>query len=129
MYLLRDGKIVLHFGVENKKVLEIKSTFHLVEPTRASHQIICILSSLGVAALEVPPIEPMKISSVVVTSAGSTSSFNLRSSFKDARIHGLSTSSVVRTAVKFKKFQMKTDAYTRRMDFEGKTANLINNIK
>lgn len=81
---------------------------------------------LGIPALEIPPIEPMKIKSVVVNTAGGTSSFNLVSSFKDSRIHGLSTSSVTRTAVKFKKFHMKSDAYTKRMDFEGLKPQLHN---
>jgi Haemolymph juvenile hormone binding protein (JHBP) len=80
---------------------------------------------IGISELQIPPIEPMKIKSVVVKTAGGTSSFNLESSFKDARIHGLSTSTVLRTAVKFKKFQMKSDAYTKRMDFEGETSNFV----
>lgn len=69
--------------------------------------------------LHIPPIEPMKIESIVVEQAGATSSFNLRSSFKNAEIHGLSTSFVNRTATKFKKFAMKSDTYTDRLDFVG----------
>ena len=108
-------------------ILDVKneSKFLKIKICKRTLLKVYILSLLGVSALEVPPIEPMKIKTIVVKTAGSTSSFNLISSFKDARIHGLSTSSVVRTAVKFKKFQMKTDAFTKRMDFEGSTANII----
>jgi hypothetical protein len=88
------------------------------------------VSFSGIPVLDVPRIEPMAIKSVVVNTAGSTTSFNLQSSFKDARIHGLSTSSVTRTAAKFnKKFQLKSDAYTKRMDFEGNTTNIDNNTR
>lgn len=75
--------------------------------------------SQGIPALNIPPIEPMQIDSVAVDHSGATSSFNLRSSFKNSRIHGLSTSVVVKTAAKFKKFIMKSDAYTERLDFVG----------
>lgn len=61
----------------------------------------------------------MKIDHVVVDQSGATSAFNLRSSFKNSEIHGLSTSTVKKTAAKFKKFAMKSDAYTKRMDFVG----------
>lgn len=61
----------------------------------------------------------MKIESVVVEQAGGTSAFNLKSSFHMAEIHGLSRSKLVRTATKFKKFAMKSDAYTERLDFVG----------
>lgn len=61
----------------------------------------------------------MKIDSVVVDQAGATSAFNLRSSFKNSEIHGLSTSKVQRTAAKFKKFSLKAEAFTSRMDFVG----------
>lgn len=61
----------------------------------------------------------MKIDSVVVDTAGATSAFNLRSSFHNAEIHGLSTSVLSRTATKFKKFAMKSDAHTDRLDFVG----------
>lgn len=74
---------------------------------------------LGIEPLKIPPIEPMDIDYVVVDQAGATSAFNLRSSFKNAQIHGLSTSKVKRTVAKFKKFAMKSDAYTTRMDFVG----------
>lgn len=61
----------------------------------------------------------MKIESVAVETAGATSAFNLKSSFHNANIHGLSTSKLQRTATKFKKFAMKSDAYTDRLDFVG----------
>lgn len=61
----------------------------------------------------------MKISSVVVDTAGATNAINLRSSFTNAEIHGLSRSILKRTAMKFKKFAMKSDAYTDRLDFTG----------
>jgi len=74
----------------------------------------------GIPFLNVPPIEPMKIDSVVVKQDGATSSFNLLSSFKDAEIYGLSTSKVVRVAARFnKRFGLKSDAFTQRMDFYG----------
>lgn len=61
----------------------------------------------------------MQIDSVAVDHSGATSSFNLRSSFKNSKIYGLSNSVVVKTAAKFKKFAMKADAYTDRLDFVG----------
>lgn len=63
----------------------------------------------------------MKVNSVVVEQDnGATKAFNLRSSFKDAEIHGLSTSKVIRTAAKFNgQFKLRSDAYTPRMDFDG----------
>lgn len=63
----------------------------------------------------------MKIKSVIVDSTGSTSSFNLLSSFKDTEIHGLSTSKVLKSVNKFgsKKVQLKAEAFTNRMDFSG----------
>ena len=73
----------------------------------------------GIPALEIPPIEPMKIDAIDVITGGATSSFNLRSTFKDAEIHGLSTSYLNRTAMKFKKFALKSDTYTQRLDFVG----------
>lgn len=69
--------------------------------------------------MNIPPIEPMNIDSVVVDQAGATSAFNLRSSFKNAEIHGLSKSKLQKTAAKFKKFALKSDAYTKRLDFVG----------
>lgn len=61
----------------------------------------------------------MKIASVVVDQAGATSAINLRSSFTNAEIHGLSRSVVIRTATKFKKFALRSDTYTDRLDFIG----------
>jgi Haemolymph juvenile hormone binding protein (JHBP) len=73
----------------------------------------------GIPSIDLPSIEPMKIKSVSADQLGATTAFNLRSSFKNAEIHGLSRSRVVKTVVKFKKFGMKSDAYTERLDFVG----------
>lgn len=62
----------------------------------------------------------MQIDEVVVEQEGGTSAFNLKSSFKNAEIHGLGQSIVKRTAVKFnKKFAMRSDAWTEKLDFIG----------
>jgi hypothetical protein len=63
----------------------------------------------------------MKIKSVIVDTNGATSTFNLQSSFRDSQIHGLSTSTVLRTNSKFgnKKVILKAESYTDRMDFAG----------
>lgn len=74
---------------------------------------------LGIPALNIPPVEPMLIDSVRVVTGGGTSTFNLVSSFKDAKIHGLSSSKLEKVASKFKKFGLKADAYTKRLDFVG----------
>lgn len=75
----------------------------------------------GIPAINLPKIEPMKIKSVIVDSNGATNSFNLQSSFKDAEIHGLSTSRVIKSINKFgsHKVSLKAEAYTDRMDFAG----------
>lgn len=74
----------------------------------------------GYPSLNFPPIEPLKIDEVNVEQEGGTSAFNLKSSFKNAEIHGLGHSIVKRTAVKFnKKFAMRSDAYTEKLDFIG----------
>ncbi|CAO1381475.1 unnamed protein product [Diamesa hyperborea] len=72
----------------------------------------------GIKDLGVPDIEPLYIDAVSVEQGGN-SAVNLKQSFKDAYIHHLTDSVVQRTAVKFDKFAMKTDAYTPRMDFVG----------
>lgn len=77
------------------------------------------MALLGIPSLDLPSIEPMKIKSVSVEQLGATSAFNLRSSFKNSEIHGLSQSVLQKTVAKFKKFGMKSDAYTDRLDFVG----------
>lgn len=66
------------------------------------------------------PLDPMSIDFVAVEQAGGTSAFNLKSSFRDAQILGLAPSKIVKTAVRFKKFAMKSDSYTERLDFVGR---------
>jgi Haemolymph juvenile hormone binding protein (JHBP) len=73
----------------------------------------------GISTLNVPAIEPMKIDLIEVEQEGATSAFNLKSSFRNAEIHGLSYSKVLRTSAKFKKFNMKAECFTQRMDFVG----------
>lgn len=66
-----------------------------------------------------PPLDPMDIDFVAVEQAGGTSAFNLKSSFRNAQILGLEPSRIVRAAVRFKKFTIKSDSYTERLDFVG----------
>lgn len=66
-----------------------------------------------------PALDPMEIDYVAVEQAGATSAFNLKSSFKNAHIEGLAPSKILRSAVRFKKFALKTDSYTDRLDFFG----------
>lgn len=63
----------------------------------------------------------MKIDELIVEQDGGTTAFNLKSSYRNAEIHGLGQSIVKRTAVKFnKKFAMRSDAYNERLDFVGR---------
>jgi len=61
----------------------------------------------------------MKVDTVIVEQSGATSAFNLKSSFKNAEIHGLSASKMIRTAARFTKFALKSEAFTDRLDFIG----------
>lgn len=61
----------------------------------------------------------MKINNVNVEQSKATSSINLKSSFKNAEIHGLSASNILRTAVRFTNFSMKSESFTNRLDFVG----------
>lgn len=66
-----------------------------------------------------PAIEPMKINTIEVAQAGGTTTFNLNSSFKNSEIHGLATSKIKRTGAKFKKFAMRSETFTNRLDYIG----------
>lgn len=74
---------------------------------------------LGVESFDMPSLDPMNIDYVAVEQAGGTSAFNLKSSFRNAQILGLAPSRIVRTAVRFKKFTIKSDSYTERLDLVG----------
>ena len=69
--------------------------------------------------MNLPPVDPMSVNQVIVEQPGGTNSFNLKSSFKNAVIYGLSTSVLQRSAIRFNKFALKSDAYTDRLDFSG----------
>lgn len=73
----------------------------------------------GVPSFNMPALDPMEIEYVAVEQGGGTTAFNLKSSFKNAQILGLAPSKILRTAVRFKKFAMKTDSFTDRLDFVG----------
>jgi Haemolymph juvenile hormone binding protein (JHBP) len=67
-----------------------------------------------------PPLDPMEIDKVVVEQDGGTSAFNLKSTFRDAQIIGLAPSKILRSALRFnKKFALRSDSYTDRLDFVG----------
>lgn len=69
--------------------------------------------------LNVPPIEPLQFDNVTVEQMGATSAFNLKATFTNAKLHGLSASKMIKTAVRFNKFALKSDSFTPRMDFTG----------
>ncbi|CRK92156.1 CLUMA_CG005698, isoform A [Clunio marinus] len=73
----------------------------------------------SVPSLNIPPIEPMEISSVGIDHNQKSNAFNMQSTFKNAKIHGLTTSNVKKTSAKFKNFSMKAEAFTKRLDFVG----------
>lgn len=56
---------------------------------------------------------------VVIDHGRSNSNFNLRSSFKNLIISGLTTSKLTNVAIKFDKFRMKSEIYTERLDLSG----------
>lgn len=75
----------------------------------------------GIPSLNVPKIEPLKIKSVIVDTSTASATFNLQSSFRDAEVHGLSTSTVLKSTNKFGngKVLMEAESFTNRMDFVG----------
>lgn len=61
----------------------------------------------------------MKVHSVIIDQGGNNSRFNVKSSFKDVVISGLSSSKLLRVAIKFDKFKIKSEMYTDHLDFVG----------
>lgn len=74
----------------------------------------------GYPLLNIPSIEPLEVDNVVLNHGAKNARFNLRSTFTDLKIFGLSSSKLNRTAIKFgNQFRLKSEIYTDRMDFAG----------
>lgn len=56
---------------------------------------------------------------MLINHGGNNSRFNLKSSFKDVEISGLSSSKTQKVAIRFDNFKLKTEIYTDRLDFVG----------
>lgn len=62
----------------------------------------------------------MIVDNVIIDHGGSSNSrFNLKSSFKDVIITGLTTSRVTKLMTDFEKFRMKSEIFTERLDLTG----------
>jgi Haemolymph juvenile hormone binding protein (JHBP) len=61
----------------------------------------------------------LEIDYAVLNHGGNNSRFNLKSTFKDVKIHGLSTSKLNRTSINLDKFKIKSDIYTERLEMVG----------
>lgn len=77
------------------------------------------MSFKGIPSLNIPPIEPLIVDNVVIDHGGSNSRFNLKSSFKNLVISGLTTSNLTKVAANFDKFRIKSESYTERLDLTG----------
>jgi hypothetical protein len=77
-----------------------------------------LLQNSGIPSLNIPSIEPLEVDNVVLKHGSGNNRFNLKQSFVNVKIFGLSSSILNRTRLNLDDdFKLKSEIYTDRLDF------------